>query len=164
MPTQEIRVERFSVVSSKPWADVVQAIDSQIGHPDMAKFRGAMGAERSDAELKEAVRDAVGPTDLMEFMRFDIGAVLRKELGDKARQSVRLVMGNPLIMRDMVRHVPDAASYAPVTVLIDERTDGVHLCYDRMASYLASYENEEALSVARDLDKKVEALLSKAAS
>lgn len=44
--------------------------------------------------------------------------------------------------------------------LIDERPDGVHLSYDRMASFLAPYENPEALKVARDLDAKVEALLA----
>jgi hypothetical protein len=51
------------------------------------------------------------------------------------------VIGNPLIMKEMVKHVPDAASYAPVTVLIDERGDGVHLSYDLMASFLAPYES-----------------------
>jgi hypothetical protein len=66
-------------------------------------------------------------------------------------------------MREMVKHVPDAGSYAPVTILIDERSDGVHLSYDRMASFLAPYNNPEALKVARDLDEKVEALLSAAA-
>ena len=63
----------------------------------------------------------------------------------------------------MVQHVPDAGSYAPVTILIDERSDGVHLSYDRMTSFLAPYNNSEALKVARDLDEKVEALLSAAA-
>jgi hypothetical protein len=63
----------------------------------------------------------------------------------------------------MAVHVPDAASYAPVTILIDERPDGVHLSYDRMASYLASYGSAEALKVARDLDSKIEALLTAAA-
>jgi hypothetical protein len=28
-------------------------------------------------------------------------------------------------MKEMAKHVPDAGSYAPVTVLVDERTDGV---------------------------------------
>jgi len=60
----------------------------------------------------------------------------------------------------MVEHVPDAGSYAPVTILIDERPDGVHLSYDRMASFLQSYGNEQALKVARELDVKVEALLA----
>ena len=63
----------------------------------------------------------------------------------------------------MAKYVPDAASYAPVTVLIDERPDGVHLSYDRMASCLAPYGNFEALRVARELDAKVEAMLMDAA-
>jgi len=63
----------------------------------------------------------------------------------------------------MVEHVPDAGSYAPVTILVDERRDGVHISYDRMGSLLASYGNPEALQVAQDLDSKVEALLTAAA-
>ena len=50
-----------------------------------------------------------------------------------------------------------------LTVLVDERSDGVHISYDRMASLLASYGSADALAVARDLDKKVETLLSEAA-
>jgi hypothetical protein len=30
-------------------------------------------------------------------------------------------------MKEMAKHVPDAGSYAPVTVLIDERPNGVNL-------------------------------------
>jgi hypothetical protein len=67
-------------------------------------------------------------------------------------------------MREMVRHTVDAGSYAPVTILVDERPDGVHLSYDRMVSLLAPYENQQALAVARDLDSKVENLLRKAAA
>jgi hypothetical protein len=66
-------------------------------------------------------------------------------------------------MKEMAKVVPDAASYAPVTILIDERADGVHLSYDSMASLLAPYGIEEALVVARDLDAKVESLLETAA-
>jgi hypothetical protein len=33
---------------------------------------------------------------------------------------VRLLIGNPLIMKEMAKHVADAGSYAPVTVLVDE--------------------------------------------
>ena len=65
-------------------------------------------------------------------------------------------------MKEMAKHVPDAGSYAPVTVLVDERTDGVHLSYDRMASLLAPYGNPDALKVARNLDTKVEDLLRQA--
>lgn len=83
------------------------------------------------------VHGAVGTTDLMEFSRMDFGAVLKKELGPEAPQSVRLLVGNPLIMKQMVKRVPDAGSYAPVTILGDERADGIQLSYDTMASYLS---------------------------
>ena len=62
-------------------------------------------------------------------------------------------------MKEMAKHVPDAGSYVPVTVLVDERADGVHLSYDKMASLLAPYGNADALAVARDLDSKIENLL-----
>ena len=77
---------------------------------------------------------------------------------------IRFVIGNPLIIKEMAKHVPDAGSYAPVTVLVDARADGVHLSYDRMASFLAPYENRDALEVARDLDRKIEDLLREAAA
>jgi hypothetical protein len=63
----------------------------------------------------------------------------------------------------MVEHVPDAGSYAPVTVLVDERADGVHISYDTMVSLLTSYRNAQALEVAKELDGKIEALLNEAA-
>jgi hypothetical protein len=43
---------------------------------------------------------------------------------------------------------------APVTILIDERPDGVHLPYDRMARLLAPYQSDEASFVAPELDSK----------
>ena len=100
----------------------------------------------------------------MLFMQLDQGAVLQKETGQDTPRIIRLLIGNPLIMKEMAKHVPDAGSYAPVTVLVDERADGVHLSYDRMASLLAPYGNRGALEVARDLDRKVEDLLRNAAA
>jgi uncharacterized protein (DUF302 family) len=93
------------------------------------------------------------------FMKFDQGEVLRKETGLNTPKIVRYVIGNPLIMKEMTKHVPDAGAYAPVTILVDERPDGVHLSYDKMASFLAPYRNSDALTVARDLDSKIEKLL-----
>src|ERR1700726_4409487 len=93
----------------------------------------------------------------------DNGAILRKETGRETPKMVRFIIGNPLIMKEMAKHVPDAGSYAPVTVLVDERADGVHLSYDKMASLLAPYKNRDALEVATGLDRKIENLLRAAA-
>jgi uncharacterized protein (DUF302 family) len=95
----------------------------------------------------------------MIFMELDLGAILRREAGRDVPRVVRFIIGNPLIMKEMVRHVPNSGSYAPVTIVVDERSDGVHLSYDRMTSLLAPYGNRDALDVARHLDSKVESLL-----
>lgn len=163
MTTREIQVQRFSVTSSRSFLEVLARIDAAVGHPDMRAFSREVAGAKTYAELETVIHQVVGPSDLMEFARYDLGAILRKEQGNPAPQSLRLVAGNPLIMKQMVEHVPDAGSYAPVTILIDQRPDGVHLSYDRMTSFLASYGSSEASKVAQDLDSKVEKLLTEAA-
>ena len=163
MPTIHVSVQRFSVVSRNPFESMVEKLSAAIGHPDMRAFPKDVTAAKTFEELEQVIRRAVGPSGLMEFARFNMGEILRKESGAGTPGILRLVVGNPLIMKQMVAHVPDAASYAPVRILIDERPDGVHLSYDRMASFLAPYRNAEALQVARDLDDKIEALLTAAA-
>jgi hypothetical protein len=163
MATKEIRVQRFSVTSSRSFQDVVVALESSIGHPDMKAFGKDNSTARTFSEVQAIIREATGPSELMEFMRLDLGAVVSKRIGTGVRQSLRFIVGNPVTMSAMVEHVPDAGSYAPVTILVDERTDGVHLSYDRMASFLATYESPEALKVAQGLDAKVETILVAAA-
>jgi uncharacterized protein (DUF302 family) len=164
MATREISVQRFSLTTSKPFRQIVAAIDAQIGHPDMKAFQHAISAAKNTSDLDKVVQGAIGPAGLMEFARFDQGAILRKEQGTSARPILRMVIGNPLIMKEMVKLTPDAGSYAPVTLLIDEREDGTHLSYDRMASFLAPYGSRESLNVAQDLDAKIESLLKSVAS
>jgi uncharacterized protein (DUF302 family) len=86
-------------------------------------------------------------------------AILREESGLEMPRIVRYVIGNPLIMKEMVKQVPDAGSYAPVTILVNQGPDGVHLSYDRMAGFLSHYGDASALAVARNLDAKIEDLL-----
>jgi uncharacterized protein (DUF302 family) len=163
MPTREVPMRRISVVSSKPFEEVVRRLTATISRPDMNALHKALTAATTLAELEKVVRGAVGASDLLEFARFDAGEVLRKEQGGQGPRMLRLVVGNPLIMKEMAKAVPDAASYAPVSILVDERTDGVHLSYDTMASLLAPYENQAALAIAEVLDAKVEGLLETAA-
>jgi uncharacterized protein (DUF302 family) len=141
----------------------VRAIDAAIGHPDMRAFWKDIARIDSWHEVESAIHAVLGPTGFMEFTRFNHGQFLKKAGDDSAPQIVRIVLGNPLIMKRMAEHVPDAGSYAPVTILVGERPDGVHISYDRMASYLSPYGDSAALAVARELDAKVEALIAAAA-
>ena len=163
MTTRRVELDRFSVISSKLFEAVLTALRAAVGHPDMTEFVRATQDARTFTELEDAVRRGLGKVGLMMFMELDHGVILRKESGLDAPKIVRLVIGNPMIMKEMVKCVPDAGSYAPVTVLVDERPDGVHLSYDKMTSLLAPYGNADALAVARDLDSKIERLLRDAA-
>jgi len=161
---RQINVRRFSVTSSRPFDEVVATLEAAVGHPNIPTFTKNIAAAKTEGELKEIVQQAAGPSGLIEFARFNLGEVFRAKSGAAAPRILRLVVGNPLIMKQMVSLVPDAGSYAPITILVDERRDGVHLSYDRMASFLAPYGNQKALSVARALDSKIESLLLAAAN
>ena len=163
MTTRRVEIERFSVVSSRPFQEILASLKSAVGRPDMQEFAKATKSAQTFAELEDVVRKGLGKTELMIFMELDLGAILRTETGLDTPKIVRLVIGNPLIMKEMAKRVPDAGSYAPVTILLDERQDGVHLSYDRMASLLAPYKNAEALAVALDLDAKIECLIRRSA-
>jgi len=161
---KRVAVERTVVISSQPFDRVVAAIDAGVAHPDMQQFVRDVASSKTDADVERVVAEATGSLDLMEMARFNLGEVLRKNSGTGSKRILRVLIGNPLVMKRMVEHVPAAGSYAPVTVLIDERPDGVHLSYDTMASYLAPYGNPKALEIARDLDEKIANLLANAAA
>src|SRR5271167_3245761 len=90
--TREVSVERFTVVSSRPFEEVLSRIEGGVGHPDMASLLKKISAARTESELEDAVNGAVGTTGLIEFNRFNLGEVLQKEQGEKAPQIVRLLM------------------------------------------------------------------------
>ena len=162
--TKRINVDRVTVTSQKSLHEVLSKIDAAVGQPNIQEFWTRMGVAKTKLEMESVVQSALGPSGFMEFARFDHGGVVHKGKTGDHPKVFRLVIGNPLIMREMVKYVPDAGSYVPVTILIDERSDGVHISYDRMSSFLAPYENAEAMKVARDLDAKVEGLLGSAAA
>jgi uncharacterized protein (DUF302 family) len=164
MSIRKFEVERFTVTSTKPFEAVMAVLKAGVGRLDLVEFAKASKSAGSFSELEKVVNRAPGKTGLMLFLELDHGAVLRKESGLNTPKIVRLLVGNPLIMKEMAKRVPDAGSYAPVTILVDERVDGVHLSYDRMASFLAPYGNSDALKVAHDLDLKVEKLLNESAA
>jgi hypothetical protein len=164
MKSIKIEVERFDLVSSKSFEEVLLELDKGIGRPLGSRYFEQKAAAQSFEEYERFIKGAVGPSDLMEFLRLDPGAVFRKDAAAKQFKMVRIIAGNPLIMKKMAERVPDAASYAPVTILVSEREDGVHISYDSMSSYLAPYGDALALEVARDLDEKVIRLLQQAAS
>jgi uncharacterized protein (DUF302 family) len=163
MMTKTMAVERVTFVSSRSLEEVLGGLDKGIGRPNFSELGRRMNEAATFSEYEAVIRSVVGSADLMEFMRLDLGSALRKDPAVAAYKIVRIIAGNPLIMKQMTEFVPDAGSYAPVTILVYEREDGVHVSYDTMASYLADCGNEKVLQVAQDLDTKVLRLLTEAA-
>ena len=109
----KIEVERFSLTSSRPFDEVLAAIKGAVGNPDMVDFTKTTSAARTFAELESAVRKGLGRIGLMLFMELDQGAVIRKETGMDTPKIVRLIIGNPLIMKEMAKRVPDCRLLRP---------------------------------------------------
>ena len=151
------------MLSNKPFEEVVKRLSDAIGHPDMRTFHQLVVSAKNAVELEEMVEEATGSTGLMEFYRFDSGEVLRKGQAGEKPGLMRFLIGNPVIMSKMAKTVPDAAAYAPVTILVHQRNDGVYLSYDLMESLLSPYGNASALEVAKYLDTKIKHLLEQAA-
>jgi hypothetical protein len=163
MATQIFTGQRLTLTTSRSFADVVASLEAAVGHPNLPEFFRKVREARTPDDLDRVVQADLGPSGLMELGRFDFTLVLRNDRHPSHRKALRLILGNPLVMREMVRSVPDAGSYAPVTVLVDERDGAVQISYDRMASLLAPFGDAYALGVAQDLDVKVERLLYAAA-
>jgi hypothetical protein len=154
------RFERVTVVASPSLSfdEVIARVHAALAHPDARTFFDALRAASTLDEVALLVDRTLKGADFIEFARFDTGVMLRKDPETSGSRMIRFVIGNPLIMNQLAR-VPDAGLYAPVSLLVDLRVDGVHLSYDRMASLLGDSTDLRALDAARDLDRKIERLL-----
>ena len=110
----KIEIERFSLTSSKPFDQVVAALNAAIGRPDTAEFGRSTHEARSFAELKSTVEKGLSAVGLMLFMQLDHGAILRKETGRETPKMIRFVIGNPLIMKETARRLPYLEMSAPM--------------------------------------------------
>jgi uncharacterized protein (DUF302 family) len=159
-----VPIRRVTVSTERPFDDVVAAVYAGLGRvPD---FRGLVErwSTARNAEEFEAIVGAVsGSSGLIEFLSLDLGAALTIRDPARSRRLLRIIAGNPVTMSKMATTVTDAGSYAPITILIAERTEGTTLSYDRIASAIAPYASQEASAVTTALDDAVVTLLQAAA-
>jgi hypothetical protein len=65
----------------------------------MVEFAAKVAAATTFEEMQNVINESVSEIGLMEFMRLDHGAILAKAGVDCDPKSVRVIMGNPLIMQ-----------------------------------------------------------------
>ena len=163
----DIPVRRHVLTSERPFQDVLDGIYGGISQPDIGALFARLAASTSYDELSALVGQAQGSAGLMRFLHLDDNHVLTldPQARDQAgRRLVRLIAGNPVTMGQMTRHLPDAGSYAPVTILIQELAGGgTRVAYDTVTSAIAPYQDAAAAQVAQRLDTEVLSLLRHAA-
>jgi hypothetical protein len=93
---------------------VLWALKTALAQPNIAELMKAARGAWTFAELEQVMGEALGGKEPLIFMDLDEREILRRETGLDRPKIVRLLIGSPLIMKDMVKHVPDAGSYAPV--------------------------------------------------
>jgi hypothetical protein len=162
----EVLVRRHVFDSERPFSQVLDGIFGGISQPDIGMLFSKLAASTSYREFSSLVRQAQGSAGLIRFLQLDLdhALTLDPQAQDRAgRRLVRLIAGNPVTMGQMTRHVADAGSYAPVTILIQEMPDGgSRVGYDTVASAIASYHDAAASQVAERLDTEVLELLRRA--
>jgi hypothetical protein len=159
---RDVLIRRHIIDSDRSFSSVLDGIFGGITRPDIGPLLGKLAASTSYEQFSSLVRQAQGSAGLMLFLQLDLDAALALDprAGARAgRQLVRLIAGNPVTMGQMTRHVPDAGSYAPVTILVQETPGGTQVAYDTVASALAPYHDAAASQVARRLDTEVLGLL-----
>jgi Domain of unknown function DUF302 len=162
----DVMVRRHVLDTDRPIARVIDGIFSGISQPDITQLFSKLAASSTYQEFSSLVEQAQGSAGLMRFLQLDLDNALSPDpqAGDwTGRRLVRLIAGNPVTMAQMTRHVTDAGSYAPVTILVEETPEGgTHVAYDSVASEIAPYRNPAASEVARRLDTEVLRLLREA--
>jgi len=161
----DVVVHRHVLTSSRPFSSVLDGIFGGISQPDIGQLFGELAASASYEEFTSLVQQAQGSAGLMRFLQLDLDSAFAHDpqaTGQAGRHLVRLIAGNPVTMGQMTRHVPDAGSYAPVTILIQETPDGgTRVAYDSVASAISRYGDAAASEVAERLDDEVLGLLRK---
>src|SRR6516164_7962956 len=162
----DVVMRRHVLASDRPFDQVLAGIFGGISQPDIAQLFSKLEASGTYQQFSSLVEQAQGSAGLMRFWQLneDNALTLDPEAPDwTGRRLIRLIAGNPVTMGQMTRHVADAGSYAPVTILIQETPDGgTRVAYDSVVSALAPYDNAAASTVAEQLDAEVLGLLREA--
>jgi hypothetical protein len=145
----------------------------ETSHANFTKaFESLLGRTSPDAmvqlrslppqAMRERLATFVGPLDFSLFDRIDHGALVTALTGHHC-DAIMYIFGNALIAIQMSEHEVRAGLYVPLRLFAESiASDRVRITYDLPSSLMAPFGSADVNRVARDLDGKVERLLSAA--
>jgi hypothetical protein len=122
---------------------------------DPAVSAGLVIAGADWSRVRAEVEPLIGPFGLSSLARLDQGALF--SLSGGPVEGTLYLVGNPLVAREIVAHVPAAVLYAPFRVAVAREAGEVHISYDRPSSVFASLGSAAVDAIAADLDARISA-------
>ncbi len=157
-------VEHVVIPSQRTFDEVVVALESRIGLygnwevlPHLLAARGA-----SWEEVAELTLPLIGSSGFTNFVKMEQGVLL--SLTGKPKRINLYALGNHLLGVHMIEEVPEVGLYAPPRLVIYEDYHGqTFLAYDRIATLVSQYQNEQVSAMASLVDQKMHDLALAAA-
>ncbi len=147
--------------SSKSFDVVTAAIEKQLGKFDAPAFGAAMKDVSNPADVEAKIHAMEGTSGLMLFAMRDHGQLLSLK-GRKAFDR-QYEIGNPLIAVEMTQSDLRAGEYAPLRICVYVGEDQLtHVDYDLPSTVFGRFKSAQVDKVAKDLDRKLEALITNA--
>ena len=157
----KIMIEHVHVKTEKPFAEVAAALEARMGKFDPSVYDELRNGADPEA-VRKRLEQMAGPSGIMLFRTSDHGALLRL-VGQEKKRAVQYLVGNPLFAIQMTQHDIRAGLYAPLRVLLYEDEEGKTCVeYDKPSSLFGQFGNEEVITVAAMLDRKLEQMVADA--
>ena len=159
--TTHITIEHVVVASNQPYEKVIDAFEARLGPAENWEeiLRPLLAATASWELVTQTIEELIGASGLTIFSKVEHSPLL--SLAGKTSRATQYTIGNPLFAVQMSRHLPEAALYAPLKVVVYEDEEGrTSVAYDSFVSLLAQYQREEINQIARHVEQKLEALVA----
>jgi uncharacterized protein (DUF302 family) len=149
--TNEIRVVHTTVSIEAGFERFTSALEQILGHFDIAVEKDMVSQPQAAAQK---VRVMQGEQGLMIFLVLDHGAALR--MVDQSHKAKQYLIGNPLVADQMTQFDLRAALYAPLRVLVYERSPGHTVVeYDQPSTVFGQFGDSRVTPTAELLDTKL---------
>jgi uncharacterized protein (DUF302 family) len=159
--TTPITIEHIVVESNHPFEKVVGVLEALLGPVQDWTTIGQQAAatHASWEQYKKEAEAHIGPSGLTFFYKVEHSFLL--SLVGKTSRASQYTIGNPLLATQMTKHMPEAALYAPLKLVVYEDEEGrTFVAYDNFISLLVQYQREEITQVAREVEQELEALVA----
>ncbi len=156
----QINTAHIRIPSPKTFEALRSALEEQLGPWRPQEFSRFTEA-KTPVEFEAGVDSLLGPSGFMTFFIADHNHYYSRLFGRNGGRAVMYVIGNASIARRIVAHKAEAGLYVPLRIAVFENAAGTgELTYDLPSSLLAQFRDESVNAIGRELDAKLEKLVS----